>query len=63
MLGLVCFQLWPDGEKGLAEGALTGPMDPPVFAYTAQTEAVSTGEGSRACEVIQADAALGRLGH
>lgn len=61
MLGLVSFQLRPDGEIGLAEGALTGPMDPPVFTYTAQTEAVSTGEGSRTGEVIQTDAALGRL--
>lgn len=58
---LLCFQLWPGGEEGLAEGALTGPVDPPVFAYAAQAEAVSAGEGSRAGELIQTDAALGRL--
>lgn len=55
--------MWPGGEKSLAEGALTVPMDPPVFAYTAQAEAVSAGEGNRAGELIQTDAALRRLGH
>lgn len=58
---LVCFKMWPGGENGLAEGALTGPLDPPVFTYTAQAETVSTGEESRAGELIQADAALRRL--
>lgn len=58
---LFCFKLWPGGEIGLAEGALVAPMDPPVFAYTAQTEAVSTGEGSRAGELVQTDAALRRI--
>lgn len=59
--GLVCFELRPCGVDGLAEGALTGPMDPPVFPYAAQAKAVSTGEGRRVGELIQTDAALRSL--
>ncbi|TNN40686.1 hypothetical protein EYF80_049155 [Liparis tanakae] len=56
-------ELRPRGERGLAEWALTGRLDPPVFADTAQAEAVSTGQESRAAELTQTDAALRRLGH
>ena len=61
MLTLVCFELWPGGEEGLAEGALAGPIDPPVFSYTGKAEAVSTREGSGVGELIQTDAALRKL--
>ena len=61
MLTLVRFELWPGGEEGLAEGALTGAIDPPVFSYTAKAEAVSTREGSGVGELIQTDAAFRKL--
>lgn len=59
--GLVDFELRPSGVDGLAEGALAGRMDPPVFPDAAQTEAVSTREGGRVGELSQTDAALRSL--
>lgn len=61
--GVVQLQLRQGGEMGPAEGALAEPVDPPVLADAAQTEAVSTGEEHRAAEAVQTDAAPEGLRH
>lgn len=54
-------EVWSGGEAGLAEGTLTGPMQPPVLPDAAQAEAVATGDGDGAGEVVEADTAPDNL--